>query len=54
MKSAARSPIMRLGALVFPDVTNGMTDASATRNPGTYELAVTRWQRARSLVRRLL
>ncbi len=30
MKSDARSPIIRLGALVLPEVTTGMTDASAT------------------------
>jgi hypothetical protein len=34
-RSAAFSPIMMLGALVFPDVMTGMTDASATRSPVT-------------------
>ena len=33
MNSAARSPIMIDGAFVFPVVTVGMTDASATRRP---------------------
>ena len=33
MKSAARSPIIRLGALVLPEMTAGMTDASATLSP---------------------
>ena len=32
---AQRSPIMSVAALVFPDVTAGMTDASATRSPST-------------------
>lgn len=32
-KSAARSPIMMLGALVFPDTSRGITLASATHNP---------------------
>lgn len=35
MKSAARSPIMRLGALVLPEMTTGMTDASATLSPSS-------------------
>ncbi len=34
-KSAQRSPIMMLGALVLPEVTAGMTEASATRRPST-------------------
>jgi hypothetical protein len=34
-KSAQRSPIMMVAALVLPDVTAGMTEASATRSPGT-------------------
>ena len=35
MNSAARSPIMIDGAFVFPVVTLGITDASATRRPST-------------------
>ena len=31
--SAAFSPIITVGAFVFPDVTVGMLDASATRSP---------------------
>lgn len=34
-KLAQRSPIMMVGALVLPEVTAGMTDASATRRPST-------------------
>jgi hypothetical protein len=34
-KSAQRSPIMMVGALVLPEVTAGMTEASATRRPST-------------------
>src|SRR6185437_13404313 len=34
-KSAQRSPIMMLGAFVLPEVTAGMTEASATRSPST-------------------
>ena len=34
-KSAQRSPIMMLGAFVLPEVTAGMTEASATRRPST-------------------
>ena len=33
IRSAALSPIMMLGALVFPLGMNGIIDASATRNP---------------------
>ena len=35
MMSAQRSPIMIVAALVLPEVTAGMTEASATRSPGT-------------------
>ena len=34
-KSAARSPIMIAGALVLPEITVGITEASATRRPST-------------------
>jgi hypothetical protein len=33
--SAARCPIIMLGALVLPPINFGMTDASATRKPAT-------------------
>lgn len=33
IKSAAFSPIMIVGAFVFPDMLFGMIDASTTRNP---------------------
>ena len=34
-RSAARSPIMIVGACVLPELTNGITEASATRSPST-------------------
>src|SRR5262249_61727147 len=34
-RSDARSPIMSVGAFVLPVVTNGITEASATRRPST-------------------
>ena len=33
MRSAATSPITIAGALVWPRISDGMTDASATRSP---------------------
>ena len=33
ISSAARPPIMKDGALVGPEMIDGMTDASATRSP---------------------
>lgn len=33
--SAAFSPIMSVGALVLPEVTKGIMEASTTRNPWT-------------------
>jgi hypothetical protein len=37
--SAAFSPIMIDGALVLPDVSVGMIEASATRRPGSHTRA---------------
>ena len=35
IRSAARSPIMRVGAAVLPAGVTGMTEASAVRRPAT-------------------
>jgi hypothetical protein len=35
VEKVARSPIIIVGAFVLPEVTNGITDASATRRPST-------------------